>query len=38
MRERIDTIDALKGLAILLVVFGHAFQGNLTNFDDNVGS
>jgi fucose 4-O-acetylase-like acetyltransferase len=36
MRERIYTIDALKGLAILLVVFGHAFQGNLTNFDDNV--
>ncbi len=36
MRERIYTIDALKGLAILLVVFGHAFPGNLTNFDDNV--
>jgi fucose 4-O-acetylase-like acetyltransferase len=35
-RERIHTIDALKGLAILLVVFGHSFQGNINNFDDNV--
>ena len=35
-RERIYTIDAMKGLAILLVVFGHSFQGNIINFDDNV--
>ena len=36
IRERIYTIDAMKGLAILLVVFGHSFQGNLINFDDNI--
>ena len=35
-RERIYTIDALKGLAILLVVLGHSFQGNIDHFDDNV--
>jgi fucose 4-O-acetylase-like acetyltransferase len=34
--ERIYTIDALKGLAILLVVLGHSFQGNINQFDDNV--
>jgi len=36
LRERIVTIDAMKGLAILLVVLGHSFQGNLIDFDDNV--
>ena len=35
-KERIFLIDALKGLAILLVVLGHSFQGNLIHFDDHV--
>jgi fucose 4-O-acetylase-like acetyltransferase len=36
IRERIYAIDALKGLAILLVVFGHAFPENVINFHDNI--
>jgi fucose 4-O-acetylase-like acetyltransferase len=34
--KRIDIIDALKGIAILLVVLGHAVQRNVTDFDSNV--
>lgn len=35
-KKRIEIIDAMKGFAILLVVFGHAIQGNVVNFDNNI--
>jgi len=34
--ERDLSLDVIKGLAILLVVFGHAIQYNLYDFDENL--
>lgn len=36
MKKRFDLIDAMKGFAILLVVFGHAIQNGTKAFDDNI--
>ena len=36
MNKRIDSIDALKGFAIVLVVSGHAIQSSTCSFDENV--
>lgn len=36
MRERLDYIDRLKGIAIYLVVVGHLIQFNVVNFEHNV--
>ena len=35
-KNRVVIIDAFKGIAILLVVFGHAIQSNTSSFDENV--
>lgn len=34
LKREVNLIDFMKGLAILLVVFGHSIQVNYTNFDE----
>lgn len=34
--KRNTTLDVMKGIAILLVVLGHAIQKNVLNFEYNI--